>query len=43
MFVRGTTLVLPVFSDKLLPAAELVKATLAKRGVTVVSAHHSQP
>jgi hypothetical protein len=35
MLMPGTSLVLPVFRDKHMPAAQRVKATLAARGVTV--------
>ena len=35
MLAKGTTVVLPVTNDALLPAAQAVKATLATRGVTV--------
>jgi hypothetical protein len=35
MLAKGATVVLPVFNDKVRPAAEAVKATLARRGVTV--------
>ena len=35
LFARGAKFVLPVFDSRLLPAAERVKATLARRGVAV--------